>query len=201
MRERRDVEVQIEFLPTEHGGRRSAAHSGYRPQLYYGGNDWDAQHEYPDVESVRPGDHVRAYLICISPQFHDGKLVPGKAVLFREGQRVIAFGTITRVIDLPVSAYRARVVESLELYYRALLEAADAEATAQDRALCREHLEEMMPIRRNLRETTDVSDIRGFVMRQVGLRSRLSATNQAMADAFAALELAVADGPPPPGAG
>jgi hypothetical protein len=153
------------------------------------------------VESVRPGEHVRAYLICISPQFHDGKLMPGKAVLFREGQRVIAFGTITRVIDLPVSAYRARVVESLERYYRALLETADAAATAQDRALCREHLEVMMPIRRDLRETTDVSDIRGFVIRQVGLRSRLSVTNQAMADALAALELAVADGPPPPGAG
>jgi translation elongation factor EF-Tu-like GTPase len=94
MLDRRDVAVEIEFLPTEQDGRSSAVRSGYRPQLYYDGHDWDASHEYPDVEEVRPGEQVRAYLTCLSPQFHEQKLVPGKAVLFREGQRVVAFGAV-----------------------------------------------------------------------------------------------------------
>jgi hypothetical protein len=199
MQARRDVEVQIEFLPTEHGGRRSAVQSGYRPQLYYDGHDWDAEHEYPDAGSAEPGEHVRSYLTCLSPEFHDGNLVPGKAVLFREGQRVIAFGTITRVIDLPRSAYRARVADSIERYYRALLDASHAASSTHERAVLRPQLEGISQVRRDVREMTAIPDLRGFVAQQSALKSQLSRTSPAMTDALATLELAVAEGPPSSG--
>lgn len=104
----RDIEAEITFLPTEHGGRRGPAFDDYRPQLYYAGHDWDASHEYPDVGQVNPGDTVRAYLCLLSPQAHAGKLKPGTAFLIREGQRVVGYGSVTRILDLEKSAAAAR---------------------------------------------------------------------------------------------
>lgn len=59
----KDIEVEITFLPTEAGGRKGPAFSGYRPQFYYDGHDWDAHQIYPDVEQASPGDTVRAYTL------------------------------------------------------------------------------------------------------------------------------------------
>jgi len=56
-----DVEVQITFLSPEEGGRRTAAQTGYRPQFYYDGEDWDAIHTYPNNELVHPSQSVRAF--------------------------------------------------------------------------------------------------------------------------------------------
>jgi len=35
-------EAVITFLRTEEGGRASPVFTGYRPQFFYGGEDWDA---------------------------------------------------------------------------------------------------------------------------------------------------------------
>ncbi len=107
----RDIEVELRFLTTAEGGRKGPAHSGYRPQVFYDGRDWDANHEYPDVERANPGDTVRAYLCFLSPQEHEGKLVPGKTFQIREGQKVVAEGRVLRVLELPESAARAESQE------------------------------------------------------------------------------------------
>ncbi len=104
----RDVEVDLTFLPTEHGGRRGPARSGYRAQFYYGGRDWDAQHEYPDAPQVQPGETVRAYLAFLAPDQHVGRLRPGMPFLIREGQRVVGYGCIRRLLDLERSAAAVR---------------------------------------------------------------------------------------------
>lgn len=36
-----EIEVEIRYLTTEEGGRRTGVFSGYRGQFYYGGNDYD----------------------------------------------------------------------------------------------------------------------------------------------------------------
>src|SRR5262245_11497935 len=102
----RDIEVELRFLTTAEGGRKGPAFSGYRPQFYYDGHDWDAVHEYPDVEQVNPGDTVRAFLAFLSPTEHLRKLMPGKSFQCREGQRVIAEGQVLRILDLEESARR-----------------------------------------------------------------------------------------------
>ncbi len=104
----RDVEVDLIFLPTEHGGRRGPARSGYRAQFYYGGRDWDVQHEYPDVSQANPGGTVRAYLTFLAPDLHVGKVMPGLPFLIREGQRVVGYGCVRRVLDLENSAAALR---------------------------------------------------------------------------------------------
>ena len=41
-----DIEAVITFLRTEDGGKTRPVYSGYRPQFYYDGEDWDAEHTY-----------------------------------------------------------------------------------------------------------------------------------------------------------
>ena len=102
----RDIATIITFMPTEHGGRKGPAFSNYRPQFYYDGGDWDAVHEYPDVERVEPGQTVRALLCFLSPEAHVGKLKPGTPFLIREGQKVVGYGAVTKILALEESARR-----------------------------------------------------------------------------------------------
>ena len=99
-----DIEATVTFLPTEHGGRQGYALSGYRPQFYYDGHDWDAAYHFADVERVEPGQTVRALLQFISPDAHVGKLKPGSAFLVREGQRIVGYGAVTKILSLEESA-------------------------------------------------------------------------------------------------
>ncbi len=95
-----DIEAEISFVPTEQGGRRTLAFSGYRPQFYYDGRDWDAEHAYPDVESVSPGQTVRALLWFFSPHKHVGRVYPGMEFQIREGDRTVGRGKITKILHL-----------------------------------------------------------------------------------------------------
>ncbi len=104
----RDVEVEMTFLPAESGGRHTPAFSGYRPQFYYDGHDWDAVQTYPDVEQVNPGDTVRAFLTFLSPQVHVGKISVGTIFLVREGHITVGYGRVLQVLELEHSAQRLR---------------------------------------------------------------------------------------------
>jgi elongation factor Tu len=95
-----DIEAEITFVPTEQGGRKTPAFPGYRPQFYYDGMDWDAAHEYPDVEKVLPGQTVRTLLTFSRPQIHFGRVVEGMEFLVREGQRTVAHGRVTKLLFL-----------------------------------------------------------------------------------------------------
>lgn len=103
-----DIEAELTFIPPDEGGRSMPAKSGYRPQFFYDGHDWDAQHDYGDVEEVAPGETVQAKLTFLSPQRHVGKLFPGKEFLLREGQRVVGHGTVTRILNLEAHAEEMR---------------------------------------------------------------------------------------------
>jgi translation elongation factor EF-Tu-like GTPase len=108
-----DVEVEVTFLPPEHGGKNIPISAGYRPQFYYGGHDWDAEHFYPGRSLVHPGETVEAQLTFLSPKAHVGKIWPGKAFLIREGNRIVGFGSITRIVDLEASARHSLVADNL----------------------------------------------------------------------------------------
>jgi elongation factor Tu len=101
-----DIEAEITFIPTEKGGRKSLAFSGYRPQFYYDGEDWDAIQEFPDVVSVSPGQTVRTFLRFLSPAAHVGRVHPGMEFQVREGNRVVGHGRVTRILHLEESARR-----------------------------------------------------------------------------------------------
>jgi translation elongation factor EF-Tu-like GTPase len=111
----KDIEAEITFLTTEEGGRQGVAFSGYRAQFYYDGHDWDAMQNYIDVDEVYPGQTVKARLCFVSPQCHVEKLYVGKKFLIREGQRVVASGTVTKILDLEKSAKEWEVREAKRL--------------------------------------------------------------------------------------
>lgn len=100
----KDIEAEITFLTAEEGGRKVPAFSGYRPQFYYDGNHWDAQHDYIGVSEVFPGQTVTTHLTFASPRFQLGKLYPGKEFLIREGHQIVARGKITKILNLENSA-------------------------------------------------------------------------------------------------
>ena len=106
-----DVEVTFTLLPTEHGGRSKGVFSGYRPQFYYGNHDWDSAYEFIDFgagQEVPLGQEVRAFIGFLSPDEHHGKLEVGTAFLIREGNKVVGFGSVRRILELPQSAARIR---------------------------------------------------------------------------------------------
>jgi GTPases - translation elongation factors len=103
-----DIETEITFVPTEHGGRKTPALSGYRPQFYFGSLDYDADQEYPDVESVMPGQTARAFLRFLSPDYVIEHVSSGMEFQVREGSRVVAHGRVTKILHLAESAERAR---------------------------------------------------------------------------------------------
>jgi translation elongation factor EF-Tu-like GTPase len=101
-----DIEAEITFVRAEDGGRSTPAFSGYRPQFFYDGHDWDADQEFPDVQSALPGQTVRALLRFLSPEMHVGRLNVGMEFQVREGPRVVARGRVTKILDLDESARR-----------------------------------------------------------------------------------------------
>jgi translation elongation factor EF-Tu-like GTPase len=103
-----DIEAEITFIPTEQGGRKSLAFSGFSPQFYYDGDDWDAIQEYPDVQSVSPGQTVRTLLRFLRPHAHVGRIHPGMEFQIREGARVVGHGRVTKILHLEESAQRAK---------------------------------------------------------------------------------------------
>jgi len=101
-----DIEGIVTFLTSADGGRTTPALSGYRPQFHYDGYDWDARQTYPDVEKVEPGMTVRVLFKFTRPQQHDGKLQVGTPFLIREGRRIVAYGAVTKILDLANAAKR-----------------------------------------------------------------------------------------------
>jgi translation elongation factor EF-Tu-like GTPase len=100
-----DILVEMTFLPTEHGGRRTPVIPGlYRPQFYYKNHDWDVRYEFIDVTKVKPGETAKAYVTFMSPREHFGNLKEGDHFLIREGQKVVAYGHVIQIIDLEKSA-------------------------------------------------------------------------------------------------
>jgi translation elongation factor EF-Tu-like GTPase len=104
----KDIEVEMTFLTSEEGGRRTPARQGYRPQFYYDGHDWDAAHTYIGTDEVLPGQTVRAYLSFLSPDLQVGRINPGLEFLIREGSRTVARGRVLQVLELEKSAERVK---------------------------------------------------------------------------------------------
>jgi len=102
-----DIEGEVTYIPSEAGGRKLPALSGYRPQFYYDGNDWDAVQTYPDVDQVMPGETARVFFTFLSPAEHFGKIQIGTIFLIREGARTLGYGKVTQLLGLEASAKAA----------------------------------------------------------------------------------------------
>jgi translation elongation factor EF-Tu-like GTPase len=95
------IEAEISFIATDAGGRESAARSGYRPSHDFGikGILNDAAHEYLDSSCVEPGCKGMAKMWFLSPEYQEGRLCPGFKFTIQEGQHVVGYGIVTKVIN------------------------------------------------------------------------------------------------------
>jgi len=96
-----DIEAKITFIATADGGKMHSILSGYRPTHNFGIPNTlsDAQHNYPDVQEVRPGETVRALMTLLVPDYQKKRLFEGMIFTAQEGNRVVGQGTITKVIN------------------------------------------------------------------------------------------------------
>ena len=102
-----DLQAEITFLATAHGGRRSPVYSGYRPSHDFGLQTLnDGAHEYVGCTCVAPGETAVANMWLIAPEYQRGRLYPGFKFTVQEGPRVVAHGVVQRVFNTTLEKTR-----------------------------------------------------------------------------------------------
>jgi len=96
-----DFIAELKYLTTEQGGRKTPAHSGYRPQVKFDFTEMQTsgQQTFIDKEIVYPGETVNAKIKIVSPDYFAGNLKEGMKFEFREGATIIGTGQITNIIN------------------------------------------------------------------------------------------------------
>jgi translation elongation factor EF-Tu-like GTPase len=94
-----DFIATLTYKTTEQGGRKTAAKSGYRPQIKFDFEEMQTsgQQIFIDRELVFPGDTVEAEIKIISVDFFANKLSENMEFEFREGATVIGTGRIKQI--------------------------------------------------------------------------------------------------------
>ena len=100
-----DFIATLTYRTAEEGGRKTAAKSGYRPQIKF---DFDetqtsGQQTFIERELVFPGDSVNAEIILSGCHFR-GKLKVGMKFEFREGLTIVGTGEIKHIINKKLNA-------------------------------------------------------------------------------------------------
>ncbi|MCH7726862.1 MAG: hypothetical protein IH991_10325 [Planctomycetes bacterium] len=98
------VEAELFVLPESEGGRKSPFFSGYRPQFRFRDRDNDVNITILDREQLDGGDSGNVALTFVRPDLQIGRLFIGAQFGIAEGARVVARGTITRILDTELIA-------------------------------------------------------------------------------------------------
>ncbi len=96
-----DFIADLKFLTTEEGGRKTPAHSKYRPHLEfnrYPPDKTSTQQVYIGRDIVQPGEKVQAEMTMIASDLYLRKLRVGEEFKFSEGDRLIGTGKVVRFI-------------------------------------------------------------------------------------------------------
>jgi hypothetical protein len=96
-----DFIASLNYRTTEQGGRKTAAKSGYRPQVKFDFTEMETsgQQTFIDREFVFPGDSVVAEIKILSVDFFANSLTEGMDFEFREGATIIGTGKIKHIIN------------------------------------------------------------------------------------------------------
>lgn len=96
-----DFIATLTYKTAEQGGRKTAAKSGYRPQVKFEFDDMQTsgQQTFIDRELVFPGNTVVAEIKILSVDHFANKLTEKMEFEFREGATVIGTGIIKHIIN------------------------------------------------------------------------------------------------------
>jgi translation elongation factor EF-Tu-like GTPase len=101
-RNKPDFIALLKYKATEEGGRKSAAHSTYRPLVEFPGLKplTSGEQIFLDKEKVNPGDTVKAQITIVSVEEYADKLYVGQQFRFCESpDRTIGTGEILEIIN------------------------------------------------------------------------------------------------------
>jgi elongation factor Tu len=87
--------AQLYALTTAEGGRHTPFFANYRPQFFFRTTDVPGGVELGEVSMVMPGDTVALTVVLDKPV----AMEPGLGFAVREGNRTVAAGTVTGLLD------------------------------------------------------------------------------------------------------
>jgi elongation factor Tu len=96
-----DIEGKFHLFDTNQSGRKTPVLSGYRPiHRLYDNYLSSGQHEYPDVQSVAPGEMAKVRIWFVTPEVYPGCLWIGREIDVMESpQQVVGKLTVTRIFN------------------------------------------------------------------------------------------------------
>jgi len=96
-----DFIAELKYLSAENGGRKTAAKTGYRPQIKFGFTEKQTSgiQNFIGKDSVLPGEIVRAEIKVLSPHFFQNQLEIGMEFNFNEGAKIIGTGRVLEVVN------------------------------------------------------------------------------------------------------
>lgn len=96
-----DFRASLTFLTRKEGGRKTAAHSGYRPFIKFEdeANIATSTIDFIDTEIALPGERVIASIRIIGTSAFSNTLYAGLSFEVQEGERKIGFGTIIEIYN------------------------------------------------------------------------------------------------------
>lgn len=91
----------LKYKTTEEGGRKTAAYSGYRPDIKF---PFDKKltcgfQTFMNQKKVFPGESVKAEIKINSPEYFKGQLFEDLEFDFREGQNIVGTGKILEILN------------------------------------------------------------------------------------------------------
>lgn len=91
----------LKYKTHEQGGRKTPAHSGYRPQVKFDFEEMQTsgQQTFIDKEIVNPGETVKARIKILSVDYFSNCLTEGMDFEFREGNTIIGTGEIIEILN------------------------------------------------------------------------------------------------------
>ena len=93
------IEVELYVLTAHEGGRNHPIHSGYRPSFRYRNVYNDVVVQFTDQPSLSGGERSVVFLTFHAPELQSKRLFPGLEFDLTEGDRRVAMGSITAVLD------------------------------------------------------------------------------------------------------
>lgn len=90
----------ITLLPTALGGRRSAAFTGYRPNINFNTEQhFCSEIHLSDTESLAPGESAVAKIVMLPARHIRRNIGVSDAFKITEGTRVVGMGVIQEVLE------------------------------------------------------------------------------------------------------
>jgi len=91
----------LNYKLAEEGGRKTPAHTGYRPAIKFNFSDKQTtgQQTFINRDLVYPGESVKAAIKIASPNLFEKSLAEGMVFEFKEGQVIIGTGQIIEIIN------------------------------------------------------------------------------------------------------